>query len=199
MTDEARIDGITVSTLRHPATIICVHTRLRGAALSVDLLEPLRSVAALEACLLRPGARLIGIELPSSTFIEARAVGPECVIWAVRSACVAEQLVGKRRYKGESKQRQTAGMRSVRREMLETLRSGRCGVTLELGDVLAAYLLDDAAGHALGALLCAIRVAQAVKRDVVERVPGAPRLEKRYPQRLRAFSSSVEPIQIQAP
>ncbi len=90
-------------------------------------------------------------------------------------------------------------MRSVRREMLETLRSGRCGVTLELGDVLAAYLLDDAAGHALGALLCAIRVAQAVKRDVVERVPGAPRLEKRYPQRLRAFSSSVEPIQIQAP
>ena len=85
----------------------------------------------------------------------------------VYPALVARQLIGKRGYKSDTKQKQTQAMRGARREMVEKLCSGldSYGVRLELPHTLAAHLIHDATGDALDAALCAAQVAWAVQRE----------------------------------
>ena len=84
----------------------------------------------------------------------------------VYPALVARQLIGKRTYKSDTKQKQTQAMRGARREVVEKLRLGldRYGVRLELSNTLAAHLIHDATGDALDAVLCAAQVAWAVRQ-----------------------------------
>ena len=85
----------------------------------------------------------------------------------VYPALVARQLIGKRKYKSDTKQKQTEGMREARQEIVGKLRAGleRYALQLELGDVLCAYLIDDATGDALDAVLCAVQAAWAVGQE----------------------------------
>ncbi len=95
----------------------------------------------------------------------------------VYPALIVRQLIGKRKYKSDTKQQQTEGMREVRREVIETLRSGVYGMRLELGGVLSAYLLDDATGDALDATLCAVQAAWAARQENYGIPDGVDRLE----------------------
>ena len=83
----------------------------------------------------------------------------------VYPALVTRQLIGKQRYKSDIKRKQTEGMRDARQEVVEKMREGLYGLRLELGDVLAAYLLDDATGDALDAVLCAVQAAWAARQE----------------------------------
>lgn len=98
----------------------------------------------------------------------------------VYPALVVRQLIGKKKYKSDTKQKQTKGMRAARQEIVAKLRASleKYGIRLELGDVLCAYLIDDATGDALDAVLCAVQAAWAVGQenygipDEVDRLEG---------------------------
>ncbi len=95
----------------------------------------------------------------------------------VYPALVTRQLIGKQRYKSDTKRKQTEGMRGARQEVVEKMRGGLYGLRLELGDVLAAYLLDDATGDALDAVLCAVQAAWAARQENYGVPEGVDRLE----------------------
>ena len=94
-----------------------------------------------------------------------RETAADRTVLEVYPALVTRQIIGKRKYKSDTKQKQTEGMREARQEVIEALNSGVYGLRLELGDVLSAYLLDDATGDALDATLCAVQTAWALKQE----------------------------------
>ncbi len=94
-----------------------------------------------------------------------RETDDEKTVLEVYPALIVRQLIGKRKYKSDTKRKQTSGMREARRDLLAGLRSGMYGLRLELGNVLVAYLLDDATGDALDALLGAVQAAWAAGRE----------------------------------
>ena len=106
-----------------------------------------------------------------------RETGDDRTVLEVYPALAARQLVGKQKYKSDTKQKQTEGMRAARGEIVERLRSGLYGLNLELGDVLAAFLLDDVTGDALDAVLCAVQAAWAAGEENYGIPEGVDRLE----------------------
>ena len=108
-----------------------------------------------------------------------RGTSDSRTVLEVYPALVARQLIGKKKYKSDTKQKQTEGMRAARQEIIGKLRTGLEGyaLRLELGDVLCAYLIDDATGDALDAVLCAVQAAWAVGQENYGIPNEADRLE----------------------
>ena len=106
-----------------------------------------------------------------------RETSSDGTVLEVYPALVTRQLIGKQKYKSDTKQKQTEGMRDARRALVEGVRAGLYGLHVELGDVLAAYLLDDATGDALDAVFCAVQAAWAARQENYGVPDGVDRLE----------------------
>lgn len=76
---------------------------------------------------------------------------------------LARDLVGRRPYKQDTRQKQTAGQRQARRDLLAGLREDALGCGIRV--VAPDSIVDDPKGDTLDALLCAVQAAVACRRD----------------------------------
>jgi len=78
---------------------------------------------------------------------------------------IARNLIGKRRYKSDTRTLQSAEQRVARQAILAGLQSATChalyGVTLHITAQLSQQLIEEPTGDALDALLCAMQAAWA--------------------------------------
>ncbi len=92
---------------------------------------------------------------------------------------LARELIGRRSYKSDEPQRQTADRRAARRDLLAALEAGgtRLGVRLVLGAGQRARLVADPTADRLDAVLCLMQAAWASGRPGHGLPPGVDPLE----------------------
>jgi len=108
-----------------------------------------------------PRLAAAGVELPALARGDASRVALE----AYPGLLVRRQLGLRDSYKSDTRGEHTASRKSIRRRIVEALRSGRpLGVRLKVDQGLEALLVEDGSGDRLDAVICALQAAWAASR-----------------------------------